>query len=75
MSFHVISAAFYGIMWFHVTNDLPDPTLNSWVKSLLEAGKRLYSIPIKKKDTISSDTLKALCDMFTHTEDVLHLRD
>ena len=51
-----------------------DPTLNSWLKSLLEAGKRLNSMPIGKKDTISSDTLKALCDMFKHIEDVLHLR-
>ena len=40
VSFYVISAAFCGIKWFHVTNNLPDPTLNHWVKSLLEASKR-----------------------------------
>lgn len=75
VSFHVMSAAFYGIKWFHVTNDLPDPTLNSWVKSLLEAGKRINSVPVKKKDTISSDMLKDLCDIFKSSDDVLHLRD
>ena len=45
------------------------------MKCLLEAGKLLNSIPIKNRDTISSDTLKALCDVFKHTEDVLYLRD
>ena len=74
VSFHVICAAFYGIKWFHVTNDLPD-IVNSWVKSLLEAGKRLNSVPVKKKDTINSDMLKDLRDVFKCTEDVLHLRD
>ena len=47
---------------------------SNWLKSQLEAGKRLNSIPIRKKNTISSDMLKALCDMFKHTEDVLNLR-
>ena len=75
VSFHVISAAFYSIKWFHVMNDLSDPTLNSWVKSLLEAGKRMNSVPVKKKDTINSEMLKDLCDMFSSTDDVLHLRD
>lgn len=75
VSFHVISAAFYAIKWFHVTNDFPDPTLNNWVKSLLEAGKRLSSVPVKKKDTITSEMLIALCDLFKNTDDVLHLRD
>ena len=45
------------------------------MKSLLEAGKRLNYVPIRNKDTISSDMLKALGDMFKHSEDVLHLRD
>ena len=30
-------------------NDLPDPTLNNWVKRLLNSVKRLDSVPIKKK--------------------------
>ena len=75
VSFHVISAAFYGIKWFHTMNNLPDPTQNNWVKSLLEAGKRLNSVPVKKKDTINSEHLKHLCDMFKSTDDILHLRD
>ena len=74
-SFHVLSAAFYSIKWVHNINDMSDPTTNSLVKSLLEAGKRLSSNPIKKKDTIDTEMLKALCDMFYGTSDVLHLRD
>ena len=83
VSFHVISAAFESILkWFYVMNDLPDPTLNNWVKSLLEAGKKMNSVPIKKKDTIkskrkamNSEMLKDLCDMFSNADDVLHVRD
>ena len=74
-SFHVISAAFYSIKWVHEINDLSDPTLNCWVKSLLEAGKRLNSIPIKKKNTINTEILISLSDRFRETNDVLHLRD
>ena len=48
-SFNVNSAAFYSIKWVHEINDLSDPTSNSWVRSLLEAGKRLNSQPIQKK--------------------------
>ena len=70
MSFHVKSAAFYSIKWFHVMNDLPDPTLNNWVKSLLEAGKMMNSVPVKKKDTIYSEMLIDLCDIFSSTDDV-----
>ena len=74
-SFHVISTAFYSIKWLHEINNLPDPTSNGWVKSLLEAGKRLNSIPVKKKDTVNTGMLISLCDLFHETNDVLHLRD
>ena len=75
VSFHVISAAFYSIKWVHEINDLSDPTSKCWVKNLLEAGKRLNSIPIKKKDTINTEILISLSDRFRETNDVLHLRD
>ena len=74
-SFNVISAAFYSIKWVHEINDLSDPTSNSRVRSLLEAGKRLNSHPIQKKDTIDTEILITLCDMFRETTDVLHLKD
>ena len=70
-SFHVISTAFYSIKWLHEINNLPDPTSNGWVKSLLEAGKRLNSIPVKKEDTINTEMLISLCDLFHETNDVL----
>lgn len=75
MSFHVISAAFYGIKWVHVINNLPDPTSNSWVKSLLEAGKRISSKPVKKKDIINTEMLRRLCDIYSNTDDILDIRD
>ena len=70
VSFHVISAVLYGIKWFHVTNDLLDPTLNSWVKSLLVK----FCTYIKER-YYKLGYIEALCDMYKHTEDVLHLRD
>lgn len=75
VSFHVISAAFYGIKWVHVINNLPDPTSNSWVKSLLEAGKRISSKPVKKKDIINTEMLRRLCDIYSNTDDILDIRD
>lgn len=45
------------------------------MKSWLEVGKRLNSVPVKKKDTINLEMLKDLCDIFRSTDDVLHLRD
>lgn len=70
----VITAAFYGIKWFHNINDTTDPTESAIVKSMLECAKRSNSKPIKK-DIISSEHLIALCDMFAKSTDTLVMRD
>lgn len=71
----VITAAFYGIKWYHNINDFADPTENVIVKSMLECAKRTNSRPRTKKDIISSDHLKELCNMFSDSSDVIVLRD
>lgn len=45
------------------------------VKSKLECAKRTNSRPRTKKDIISSDHLKELCNMFSDSSDVIVLRD
>ncbi|XP_060572473.1 integrase/recombinase xerD homolog [Ruditapes philippinarum] len=71
----VITAAFYGIKWYHNINDFADPTEDVIVKSMLECAKRTNSRPRTKKDIISSDHLKELCNMFSDSSDVIVLRD
>ena len=56
-------------------NGFWDPMSNCLVKSLLEAGKRLNSSPIKQKDTINTEIFITLSDLFRETNDALHLRD
>ncbi|MEW8546456.1 MAG: tyrosine-type recombinase/integrase [Candidatus Thiodiazotropha sp.] len=75
VSYNVLSASLYSIKWVHSISGLTDPTTNSLVRSLMEAGKRLRSAPVKKKDTINSDMLKQLCDMYRDSDDILHVRD
>lgn len=75
VSYNVLSATLYSIKWVHSINGLIDPTINSLVRSLMEAGKRLRSDPVKKKDTINTDMLKQLCDIYRDCDDILHIRD
>ena len=75
VSFSVISAAFYAIKWAHSVNDLQDPTENTFVKNLLEAGKRLRSVPVKKKDVVNTEMLQNLCDLFKGSIDLIDIRD
>ncbi|XP_052220347.1 uncharacterized protein LOC127837384 [Dreissena polymorpha] len=71
----VVSAAFYGIKWYHNINDLQDPTDNQIVKSMLECAKRVNSRPVTKKDIVDTKSLISLCDMFSDSNDVIVLRD
>ena len=75
VTFSVISAAFYAIKWAHNVNDLQDPTENTFVKNLLEAGKRLRSVPVKKKDVVNTEMLQNLCDLFKGSIDIIDIRD
>ena len=74
VSYSVISAAFYSIKWVHNINNVADPTENSFVKNLLEAAKRLRSTPVKK-DTIDTELLQELCELYKDSNDIADLRD
>ncbi|XP_069136087.1 uncharacterized protein [Argopecten irradians] len=74
-SFAVISAAVYAIKWAHNMRGLPDPTTNSFVQNLLEASKRTAKKPVCKKDSVTSDILINLCNIFSQSDDLLVVRD
>lgn len=71
----VISAAFYGIKWYHNVNDYSDPTESNMVKAMLECAKRHNSKPVRKMDVVSTDMIIQLCDNFVGSTDVIVLRD
>lgn len=72
---NVILSAVYGIKWAHNINGLRDPTDNTIVKNLMETAKRIRSKPKQKKDVISTELLKSLCDSYDKCDDVIQLRD
>ena len=74
-SFSVISAVFYAIKWVHNINNFVDPTENGFVKSMLEAAKRLRSQPVKRKDVVTSDMLVALCNQYANNTNLTDIRD
>ncbi|XP_033761708.1 uncharacterized protein LOC117343458 [Pecten maximus] len=74
-SFNSVQAAFYGIKWAHKVCNFDDPTNTSFVISSLESAKRQNSLPLVKKDIITSDQIIALCEKYESSTDVLVLRD
>ena len=75
VSYGVIAAAFYAIKWVHNINNYQDPTENGFVKSLLDAAKRLRSNPVKRKDVINSKLLIQLCDQYIGSAKLTDIRD
>ena len=73
--FSVISAVLYAIKWVHNINNFVDPTENGFVKSMLDAAKRLRSQPVKRKDVVTSDRLVALCDQYANNTNFTDIRD
>ena len=59
----------------HTINDHVDPTESNIVKNMLECAKRLNSKPVVKKETVSSEHLIELCNMYSTSTDVIDLRD
>ena len=66
---------FYAIKWVHNINNFVDPTENGFVKSMLEAAKRLRSQPVKRKDVVTSDMLVALCNQYANNTNLTDIRD
>lgn len=59
----------------HSICGLDDTTENSYVKSLKDSAKRLYSKPVLRKDPIDIEILQSLCLLHKDTTDVLILRN
>lgn len=74
-TFHPIQNAVYGIKWAHEVNGLNDPTINSYVTSILDASKRIAPKKKQKKDPITTDVLIELCDYYKNSSDLLIIRD
>ena len=74
-SHHVVSAAIYSIKWAHGLNGLSDPANNAFVRNLHEAAKRITGHRAAKKEVVTSDIVKELCDKFKDSGDVAVIRD
>lgn len=74
-SYSTVNTAIYSIKWMHEISGYPDPTDNSFVKSLQESAKRLTSRPVRRKDPVDRQMLQTLCDLHADTTDVLMLRN
>ncbi|XP_052105787.1 integrase/recombinase xerD homolog, partial [Mytilus californianus] len=72
---HPVSNAVYGIKWAHEVSGLPDPTINSFVTSIVEASKRTTTKTSNKKDPVSAEILIELCTHFKDSDDLLIIRD
>lgn len=72
---HPVSNALYGIKWAHEVSGLPDPTINSFVTSIVEASKRTTTKTANKKDPVSAEILIELCTHFKDSDDLLIIRD
>ena len=55
-----INQTFHCIRWAHNIASISSPTYSDFVKKILEGAKRRLSVPIKQKDTITSDLLSKL---------------
>lgn len=74
-SHSVISSAVYSIKWVHGINGYSDPTKNCFVQNLIETSKRIARKPKMRKDCVSSDMVKELCELYKHSNDLLLVRD
>ena len=63
-SYHVISSAIYSIKCAHSILVYSDPTINPFIKSLLDSSKRHNKPRITKKEPVSTSNLINLCDHF-----------
>ncbi|XP_021365071.1 uncharacterized protein LOC110457925 [Mizuhopecten yessoensis] len=75
VSYSVVAAGVYAIKWAHSLHGFPDPTSNSFVQNLMEASKRHAKKPVCKKEPVTIDNLKSLCDIFGGSGDLLVIRD
>ena len=56
-SCNTVNSALYSIKWAHRLNNLTDPTHNSFVTSVQEAGRRIACPKKSKKDPVTTEML------------------
>lgn len=69
----MILSTVYTLKWAHSLRNLPDPSDNVFVKNLLKSANR--TLPKSKKEAVTSDNLITLCTKYSHSSDVIVLRD
>lgn len=74
-SFNVISATVYSIKWMHSLKGLTDPTDNSFVLNMLESAKRTLSRPVCKKEPLTNEAIRELCQHHAGSNDLIIVRD
>ena len=73
-SCNTVNSAVYSTKWAHKLNNLTDPTDNSVVTSLQEAGRRIACPKKSKKDQVTTEMLIDLCTQFKDCKDLLIIR-
>ena len=54
----------FGIRWVHETSGYKDPCRSSIVRAVLEAARRLLSVPVKKKEPVTPEVMLSLFKRF-----------
>ena len=64
VSCHIIDEVYYGIKWVHVISGYKNPCNSPIVINILEAAKRLLSVPVKKKEPVTPEIMQSLFQRF-----------
>lgn len=60
----IINEIHYGVKWFHELGGFSDPCKCPLVLNVIEAGKRILSTRVKKKEPVTPEIIHALFDKF-----------
>lgn len=74
VSVSALSSALYGIRWAFSVIGIPSPTDSELVKNVYEAGKRRLSVPVTKKEPITSDIMRKMFSKFFIWENIYNQR-
>ena len=64
VSCHIIDEVYYGIKWVHEISGYENPCNSPIVINILEAAKRLLSVPVKKKEPVTPEIMLSLFQRF-----------
>ena len=74
-SFSILSSTKYALKFVHEINGLTDPTNNAFVNNLVEASKRQINKRVNKKEPVTVEHLKTLCNLYSDTTELDVVRD